>query len=70
VLVFDHVSRRAALLHAGPESERRDLRADIFRALHGAGSPHARAVRPGPVIASLDRPAFLDAVGARTERDP
>jgi anthranilate synthase component 1 len=62
VLVFDHVSRRAALLHAGHESERRDLRAEIVRALHGPIPAPPRGARPGPISASLDRDAFFDAV--------
>ena len=62
VLVFDHVSRRAALLHAGHESERRDLRAEIIRALHGPIPAPPKPEKPGPIDASLDEAAFLDAV--------
>src|SRR5690606_32221735 len=36
LLVFDHLTRRVALLHAGSDAERRALRAEIVRAL-GAG---------------------------------
>jgi anthranilate synthase component I len=64
VLVFDHVSRRAALLHDGHESERRDLRAEILRALHGP-IPASKAVAPvraDRITPSLDRASFLDAV--------
>ena len=32
-LVFDHVTRGMALLHAGPEEERQALRKEIIRAL-------------------------------------
>jgi anthranilate synthase component 1 len=35
-LVFDHLTRSAALLHDGPEAERQSLRRDIMRALRGA----------------------------------
>ena len=35
VLVFDHLTRRAALLHDGPEAERSDLRREVIRALRG-----------------------------------
>jgi anthranilate synthase component 1 len=63
VLVFDHVSRRGALLHAGHESERRDLRAEIVRALHGSIPAPSRALAPpGPISASFDRAGFCDAV--------
>jgi anthranilate synthase component 1 len=36
LLVFDHLTRRAALLHAGSESERRALRAEVIGRLRGA----------------------------------
>jgi anthranilate synthase component 1 len=36
LLVFDHVSRAIALLHAGSESERAALRAEIIAALRGS----------------------------------
>ncbi len=35
LLVFDHLTRRVALLHDGPESERRDLRSEVIRTLRG-----------------------------------
>ncbi len=34
-LVFDHLTRRVALLHDGPESERAALRKDVIRLLRG-----------------------------------
>ena len=36
LLVFDHVSRGIALLHAGSEAERASLRREVIRALRGA----------------------------------
>ncbi|WP_405235554.1 anthranilate synthase component I family protein [Lentisalinibacter orientalis] len=36
LLVFDHLTRRAALLHAGSESERRALRTEVIGRLRGA----------------------------------
>jgi anthranilate synthase component 1 len=36
LLVFDHLTRSAALLHDGPAPERQALRRDIMRALRGA----------------------------------
>ncbi len=36
VLVFDHMTRRAALLHAGSEQERLQLRGEVIGALRGA----------------------------------
>ena len=35
LLVFDHLTRRVALLHAGTESERQGLRRELVRALRG-----------------------------------
>jgi len=36
LLVFDHLTRRVALLHAGTEAERRALRAEVIGRLRGA----------------------------------
>jgi anthranilate synthase component 1 len=36
LLVFDHLTRRVALLHDGPEVERQSLRNDVIRLLRGA----------------------------------
>jgi anthranilate synthase component 1 len=35
LLVFDHLTRRAALLHAGSERDRQSLRRDVIRAMRG-----------------------------------
>ena len=62
VLVFDHLTRRAALLHSGPEEERRALRSEIVAALRGplpGGREGGRVEPPRPGFA---KPAFLDAV--------
>ncbi len=64
VLVFDHVSRRVALLHAGSEQERVALRKEIMVALRGPipDSGHRRVTleeaRP-----SATRKKFIQAVG-------
>lgn len=36
VLVFDHLTRRVALLHSGPEAERQSLRKEVIERLRGA----------------------------------
>ena len=62
LLAFDHVSRRVALLHAGPEAERLALRREVIELLRGplprrpGGAGHSR---PTP---SLSRPDFLAGV--------
>ena len=65
-LVFDHVTRGMALLHAGPESDRRLLRAEIIRALRGPVPTHRRRIRVAPPVPSLTRDEFLTGV-ARTK---
>ena len=65
-LVFDHVTRGMALLHAGPESERRLLRAEIIRALRGPVPSRQRRIRVAPPVPSLTREEYLAGV-ARTK---
>ncbi|MGP1309938.1 MAG: anthranilate synthase component I family protein [Phycisphaerales bacterium] len=63
LLVFDHFTRRVALLHAGAEWERDSLRREIIHALRGAMP--AAPVRTGhaPPTPSLSRDDFIDRVG-------
>ncbi|MBV8783455.1 MAG: anthranilate synthase component I family protein [Gammaproteobacteria bacterium] len=56
VLVFDHLTRGIALLHAGSEAERASLRREVVRALRGA---LPEATRPGRYAAPA--PAFARA---------
>ncbi len=62
LLVFDHLTRRAALLHAGDEAERLALRREVVQALAG-GVPFRRAGRHAPPAASMSEAEFLAAVG-------
>jgi anthranilate synthase component I len=41
LLVFDHLTRGIALLHAGPDGERRELRREVVSVLRGALPNHA-----------------------------
>ena len=66
VLVFDHLTRRVALLHSGSEKERRQLRQEVIHALRGgidgrdaAGTPRRRFSQ---AAASFEKPDFMDAV--------
>ncbi|HUQ50663.1 MAG TPA: chorismate-binding protein, partial [Gammaproteobacteria bacterium] len=53
LLVFDHLTRGVALLHAGSESERISLRKQVIEALRG-GIPHTnKRLRYSPAIGSL-----------------
>jgi len=65
LLVFDHLTRRAALLHAGPESERQALRTAVIERLRGAvpgdsrGGGHvadaAASVSPEDYMAAVEQ---------------
>ena len=64
VLVFDHLTRRAGLLHDGSEEERQALRREVARALTGP-LPDRRLDGPvGPSTPSLDARDFGSAVEA------
>jgi len=62
LLVFDHLTRRVALLHDGDEAERRALRRQVVAALSGGlpGRPRGGAV--GPASASFAPGDFMAAV--------
>jgi len=66
LLVFDHLTRRAALLHAGSEQERQALRREVIRALRGGLPGPAWAAKFSAPEASLSEEAFLAGV-ARTK---
>jgi anthranilate synthase component I len=66
LLVFDHLTRRAALLHAGAEAERASLRREVIRALRGGLPGPAWQASYGPPEASLSEAEFLAGV-ARTK---
>jgi anthranilate synthase component 1 len=61
LLVFDHLTRRAALLHSGSESERASLRRELVQALAG-GVPFRRSGRHTPPDASMSEGEFVEAV--------
>jgi anthranilate synthase component 1 len=66
LLVFDHLTRRAALLHAGTDAERQSLRREVVRALRGGLPGPAWQQRYSPPEASLSEDQFLAGV-ARTK---
>ena len=61
LLVFDHLTRRAALLHAGSETERVALRRELVQALAG-GVPFRRAGRHEAPRASMSEDEFIASV--------
>jgi anthranilate synthase component 1 len=62
VLVFDHLTRGIALLHAGSEQERRSLRGELVRALRGALPNPRRPGRYAPPLAAYAREDYLAGV--------
>ena len=63
MLVFDHLTRAIALLHAGTEAERVALRREVIQALRGPmPAPRARRGSHQPPVAALSRDAYLAGV--------
>jgi anthranilate synthase component I len=62
VLVFDHLTRGVALLHAGSEAERRSLRTEVVRALRGGLPNGPRSGRYAPPNAAFTRGDYLAGV--------
>ncbi len=64
LLVFDHLTRRMALLHAGEEWERASLKREMLHAMRGAHP--AEPVRSGhaPAQHSLSQSEFLERVAS------
>jgi anthranilate synthase component 1 len=62
LLVFDHLTRSIALLHAGSEAERASLRREIIRALRGGLPNHARPGRYSPPTPSMSRERYMAGV--------
>ena len=60
-LVFDHLTRRVALLHDGSEAERQALRAEVIRLLSGPVPRPEGDVEISPVEASFDEAEFCGA---------
>jgi anthranilate synthase component I len=62
MLVFDHLTRGIALVHAGPEAERRALRREVVQALRGALPDHRRRGRYAPPSPAWGRDDYLAGV--------
>ncbi|QOJ32973.1 MAG: anthranilate synthase component I family protein [Gammaproteobacteria bacterium] len=62
LLVFDHLTRRIALLHAGSGAERASLRQEVMRLLRGPLPPPAPEQRHGPAVQSFSGADFRAAV--------
>jgi anthranilate synthase component 1 len=62
LLVFDHLTRGIALLHAGSEDDRQRLRREIIQALRGALPTHGRRGQCSPATASSSRAQYVTGV--------
>jgi anthranilate synthase component 1 len=67
LLVFDHLTRRVALLHAGPEAERQALRKEVIERLRGPVPSSNGKVEISPAKASLSEADYCDRVDACKE---
>ena len=67
LLVFDHLTRRVALLHDGPEAERRELRAEVIEKLRGPIPERAASVSIGPAEATMSEAEYSERVEACKE---
>lgn len=62
MLVFDHLTRGVALLHAGSEAERVALRTEVIRALRGGLPVSGRKARYSEPDASLSKDEYIERV--------
>src|SRR5262245_27146880 len=62
LLVFDHLTRRVALLHAGSESDRQNLRTQVVKALRGGLDAPNRLARFAAAAASMSEAEHAAAV--------
>jgi len=62
LLVFDHITRGIALLHAGSEAERASLRREVIAALRGPMPLITAGGRHGEPVAALSRAGYIAGV--------
>ncbi|HEX9852527.1 MAG TPA: anthranilate synthase component I family protein [Woeseiaceae bacterium] len=67
VLVFDHLTRRVALLHDGMEQERQVLRKNVIRLLRGPIPVNGSKIRISVATAGLDAKQYAERVNACKE---
>ena len=66
-LVFDHLTRRVALLHQGPEAERASLRKEVIRLLRGAVPANGKDIPMPLPVANMSENEFAERVLACKE---
>jgi len=62
MLVFDHITRGVALLHAGSEAERKSLRKEVIAALRGGLPGYAKPAKYSPPEGSLSQDEYCAGV--------
>jgi anthranilate synthase component 1 len=67
LLVFDHLTRRVALLHDGPEDERKKLRSDVIEMLRGAIPKPTNSITTTDAVPSMSEAEYSDRVNACKE---
>jgi anthranilate synthase component 1 len=67
LLVFDHLTRRVALLHDGPEAERQALRAEVIAKLRGPIPERPTKASIGPAEATMSEAEYSERVEACKE---
>lgn len=67
LLVFDHLTRGVALLHAGSEVERLALRKEVIQALRGPVPANDKRIAYSPPIGSLSEAQFIQGVNRTKE---
>ncbi len=66
-LVFDHLTRRVALLHDGPDAERSALRKQVIRLLRGPIPSNGIAIKSSVATGSMTEKQFSERVEACKE---
>ncbi len=66
-LVFDHLTRRVALLHQGSDAERASLRKEVIRLLRGAVPPNGKNISMSAPAAGMSENEFAERVLACKE---
>jgi len=66
-LVFDHLTRRVALLHQGPQAERASLRKEVIRLLRGAVPVNGKDIPMPMPVANMSENEFAERVLACKE---
>jgi anthranilate synthase component 1 len=62
LLVFDHLTRAIALLHAGSDAERTALRKEVIAALRGPIPANGKRIRYSQPVGSLSEAQFIEGV--------